>query len=71
MLAKEYWRQGLATEAAYAIRDYGFETLGHNRLISLIDHDNIASQKVALKAGLTYKKNVQMWGKTLSLYAVN
>ena len=71
MSAKEYWRQGLATEAAIAIKNYGFEKIGCNRLISLIDHGNIASQKVALKTGMTYEKDVQMWGKNLRLYAIS
>lgn len=70
LLAKEYWRQGLATEAAVAIRDYGFD-LGYSRLISLIDHGNIASQRVALKTGLAYEKNAQMWGKSLRVYAID
>ncbi len=70
LLAKEYWGQGLATEAATASRDYGFEQLGLNRLISLIDPGNIASQKVATKVGLTYEKNTTMWEKTLRVYAI-
>lgn len=53
-----------------AIKSYGFEKIGCNRLISLIDHGNIASQKVALKTGLTYEKEVQMWGKNLRVYAI-
>ena len=70
MLVKEYWGMGLATEAAIAIKNYGFEKIGCNRLISLIDHGNIASQKVALKTGLTYEKDVQMWGDNVRLYAI-
>ena len=31
MLAKEYWGQGLATEAALAILRYGFEQAGNSR----------------------------------------
>ena len=70
LLAKEYWGRGLATEAARAIRDYGFEKIGCDRLISLIDHENIASQKVALKTGLTYEKDKEMEGENLRVYAV-
>jgi ribosomal-protein-alanine N-acetyltransferase len=70
LLAKEYWGKGLATEAAVAIRNYGFE-LGYDRLISLIDRGNIASQKVALKTGLIYEKDAQMWGKSPRVYAIN
>ncbi|WP_250123990.1 GNAT family N-acetyltransferase [Chroococcidiopsis sp. CCMEE 29] len=71
LLAKEYWRRGLATEAACANRDYGFEQLGFSRLISLIDPGNIASQKVAMKVGLTYEKDATMWGKTVRVYAIH
>lgn len=56
LLAKEYWRQGLATEAAQAILDYGFEQLGLSRLICLIDRENLASIKVARKIGMAFEK---------------
>ena len=55
LLAKEYWGQGLATEAARAILDYGFERLRLSRLICLIDEDNLASIKVAMKIGMTFE----------------
>ena len=71
MLAREYWNRGLATEAAGAIRDYGFEKIGCSRLISLIDQNNIASQKVALKTGLTYEKDVEMEGKNVRAYIIH
>ncbi|MFH7027479.1 MAG: GNAT family N-acetyltransferase [Heteroscytonema crispum UTEX LB 1556] len=71
MLAKEYWGQGLATQAAIASRNYGFEQLGFNRLISLIDPGNIASQKVAMKNGMKYEKDAQMWGKTVRFYTIS
>ncbi|HEY3312232.1 MAG TPA: GNAT family N-acetyltransferase [Anaerolineales bacterium] len=51
-LAERYWGQGLATEAARAILVYGFESLALQRLICLIDPDNLASQKVARKIGM-------------------
>lgn len=70
LLAKEYWRQGLASEAAAAIRDYGFNTVGCDRLISLIDPQNFASQEVAQRTGLTYEKDVMLAGKTYQTYAI-
>ncbi|KJH72712.1 GNAT family N-acetyltransferase [Aliterella atlantica] len=71
LLAKEYWNKGLATEAACASRDYGFEQVGCDRLISLIDPGNIASQKVALKTSLTYEKNTTMWEKLIRVYTIH
>jgi len=55
-IAQEYWGQGLATEAAQAILNYGFELWNLSRLISLIDAENIASQKVAQKIGMAFEK---------------
>jgi len=57
-IAREYWGQGLATEAAQAILQYGFKTLNLSRIVSLIDPDNGASQRVAEKMGMTFEKRV-------------
>lgn len=56
MLARDCWGQGLATEAARVIRDYGFERLGLTRLICLIDRDNQASIRVAEHIGMRFEK---------------
>jgi RimJ/RimL family protein N-acetyltransferase len=49
----DYWRQGFATEAATAVRDYAFQVLHLPQLISLIRVGNRASQRVAEKIGMT------------------
>ncbi len=51
-LRSDYWNQGLATEAAIAVRDYAFNVLQLPRLISLIRVGNIASKRVAEKVGM-------------------
>jgi ribosomal-protein-alanine N-acetyltransferase len=56
LLARDYWGQGLGTEAARAILDYGFEQLDLSRLICLIDSDNLASIKVAERIGMTFER---------------
>lgn len=55
-IARDYWGQGLATEAAQAILKYGFEQLNLTRLICTIEPENIASKKVAEKIGMTFEK---------------
>jgi RimJ/RimL family protein N-acetyltransferase len=57
-IAQEYWGQGLASEAASGILEYGFEQLHLSRLICLIDPENIASQRVAEKIGMTLERKV-------------
>lgn len=58
LLDKAFWKQGLATEAAQGILQYGFEQLNLSRLICMIDPENIASQKVAQRIGMTLEKQV-------------
>jgi ribosomal-protein-alanine N-acetyltransferase len=60
MLAKNHWRNGYAREAAVTIRDYAFNQLGKQRVISLIRPANIPSQRVALSYGAKPEKLV-LW----------
>lgn len=56
LIARDYWGQGLGTEAARAVLDYGFNTLDLPRLVCLIDEDNLASKRVAQKIGMAFEK---------------
>lgn len=70
-LSKAFWGQGLATEAAQGIVQYGFEHLQLSRLICLIDHDNQASIKVATKIGMTFEKESKDEYGPFLVYALN
>ena len=50
-LVRAHWGRGYATEAATAIRDWAFEFLAVDRLVSLIAPDNVRSQRVAERLG--------------------
>ena len=56
LIDKAYWGQGLGTEAAQAILEYGFEQLNLSRLVCLIDEENVASIKVATHIGMSFEK---------------
>jgi ribosomal-protein-alanine N-acetyltransferase len=71
MLAKAYWGQGLATEAAQAILQYAFEQLPVSRLICLVDPDNQASRHVAEKIGMTLEKEGDIQGYQTALYSIS
>jgi RimJ/RimL family protein N-acetyltransferase len=71
LFLRKLWGQGLASEAARACRDYGFNQLGFTRLISLIDVRNMASRRVAEKAGMTLEKEIVKWNKLICVYAVS
>lgn len=70
-IAREYWGQGLATEAAQAILQYGFEKLKRTRLICLIDPLNVASQKVAQKLGMSFEKEARDELGTFWIYSLH
>lgn len=59
LLDKAFWHHGFATEAALGIFHYGFEKLHLARLICMIDPENIASQRVAERIGMTFEKRVE------------
>ena len=70
LIARPSWGRGYATEAARAIRDYGFERLGFERLISLIQPGNLASQRVAIKNGMRHERDVKLGEIPAMLFAI-
>jgi RimJ/RimL family protein N-acetyltransferase len=62
LIHRPFWRQGLATEAALATRAWAFETRGLPRVISLIRPENLPSQGVAGKLGMTPGKRALFHG---------
>jgi ribosomal-protein-alanine N-acetyltransferase len=78
MIQRSYWRQGLATEAALAVRDYAFgefrvpgsEFPVLRRVVSLIHPDNVPSQGVARKLGMQLVGSCQHAGTEHQVFAV-
>jgi RimJ/RimL family protein N-acetyltransferase len=50
-LAPVFWGRGLGTEAAMATLAYGFETLGIDSIIAIVQPANVASVRVLRKVG--------------------
>jgi ribosomal-protein-alanine N-acetyltransferase len=70
VLDRSVWGQGLATEAASAVRDYGFERCGFNRLVSLLHPENTASLRVAEKIGMIHEKDFLAMTQRLHVFAL-
>ena len=66
----EFWNQGYATEAALAVRDYAFDVLKLPMLISLIRVGNLASKRVAEKAGMTLAEEITRYGNRYWRYSI-
>ena len=69
-LRRDLWGKGLASEAAVACRDWAFEHLKTDRLISLIRPENLASRRVAERNGMTIWKELNWRGLPHYVYAV-
>jgi len=59
LLNKARWGEGLATEAALAIKGYARDVLALGRLICLITPGNSASVRVATKVGMNYERELR------------
>jgi len=67
----DYWGQGIATEAARAVRDHAFQVLKLDHVISLVHPDNIASRRVAEKNGMMVEKETTFRGFPTIVYSMN
>ena len=67
---RKHWGKGYATEAAIACRDYAFEHLGADPVISMIAPANEPSQRVAQRNGMTPGRMINKWGLDLVVHAI-
>lgn len=67
-LLRDAWGQGFATEGATACVRHGFESLGLYRIIGVTHPENVASQRVLLKAGLRDAGWGRYYGTRLRLF---
>lgn len=55
LFERAFWHQGYATEAAIACRNYAFSHLHTDEVFSIIRDTNEASQRVAVRNGMTLR----------------
>jgi ribosomal-protein-alanine N-acetyltransferase len=65
----EFWGRGLATEAAGACLEFGFETIGLSRIVGLVLPDNLASVRVLEKIGMDPDGEMQLDGERVLRFA--
>ncbi|MEM6611170.1 MAG: GNAT family N-acetyltransferase [Cyanobacteria bacterium P01_C01_bin.72] len=70
-LAQKYWGQGLATEAAQAVVQYGQHRFNFQRFICLIETENIRSIRVATKLGMKLEKQIIYHGLDVGIYGLH
>jgi len=69
-LARDAWGHGYAFEAASAVIEHARTELGLGRLVSIIQHGNAASIRLAQRLGARHERDiVTSFGKAAHLYA--
>lgn len=59
VLAPDYWSKGIGTEVARLLLAFGFEQLNLHRIEATAHPDNIGSQRVLEKVGMTYEGRIR------------
>ncbi|MFN8186705.1 MAG: GNAT family N-acetyltransferase [Gaiellales bacterium] len=67
---RSHWGQGIAAEAGAAWRDYAFDVLGLERIVSMVSARNHASRRVAEKLGMTAEREAIWGGLPHLVYAI-
>ncbi len=57
-LSSEHWGKGYSTEAAQAVLDYAFDTIGLKRLVGVTKPENVASVKILERIGMVFEKKL-------------
>jgi RimJ/RimL family protein N-acetyltransferase len=70
-LARKYWGQGLATESAKAVVEYGQQRFNFQSFVCLIETENSRSIRVANKLGMTLEKKIIYHGLDVAMYSLN
>jgi len=70
-VARQYWNQGYATEAAREVVAFGLAHWELDRIIGTCMLPNIGSARVLEKIGMTYQGNVHKYNHEMRLYAIS
>jgi RimJ/RimL family protein N-acetyltransferase len=67
----EYWNKGYASEAAITAKETAFKHNYSDSLISIVHIDNIRSEKVARKNGMTIEKTTTFKDMPVNIFRIN
>jgi RimJ/RimL family protein N-acetyltransferase len=68
-LARAVWGKGYATEGASACLQYGFQRVGLERIVGVVDPNNHASRRVLEKIGLRFEKMARHYNRDVRYFA--
>ncbi|MBW4623887.1 MAG: GNAT family N-acetyltransferase [Cyanosarcina radialis HA8281-LM2] len=70
-LAPDLWGQGLGTEMARAMLNYGFKAYGFETVRASADVPNVASIAIMKRLGMTFDRQITKDGQDLVFYQIS
>ena len=70
-IARAHWGKGFATEAAFACLRYGFEEMKLDRIVAVVNPQNVHSQRVLEKLGMKHTRNAHHYDADLMYYEIS
>ena len=70
LLDKAFWGKGLATEAAQACLQYGFKNFDMQSIVAIVHLENVASQRVIEKLGMSFVDAAHYFGMDCHRYLI-
>ena len=70
LFSRLFWGKGYASESASAIVQFGLKQAGLKEIIGLTDPENVASQRVLEKSGLSFTRSAHYFGMEMFRYAI-
>jgi RimJ/RimL family protein N-acetyltransferase len=71
LLARPAWGKGYATESARAVLTYAFEQAGVDRVVSIARVENVRSERVMTRLGLSREGTARWRGQAVVWYATD
>lgn len=69
-IGREYWGQGLATEASRAVLRFAFENTSVERIVGVAMPDNIGSWRVLEHLGFIFERKAHLYDLDVLVYAL-
>jgi len=70
-IVKKYWGLGIGTEAARGWMEYGFNTMGLERIVAVAVVANTASRNIMEKLGMKFEKDEVHYDEVCSFYGIS
>jgi RimJ/RimL family protein N-acetyltransferase len=70
IVRRAHWGRGDATEAAATWRDFAFEVLKLERIVSMVAPENLASRRVAEKLDMRVERRAVWGGELMLMYTL-